>query len=158
MKINYLTTVKSNKLIDGHLNKKATISEIDELEQRVGKSFPKAYREFLYLCGKGSSMLADLQHEIDVIEEIQEWAQEALEEVDYSISKPFWVIGEFGGAEQFIFFYWSDSSDDPKVYLCDRPYWGRVSMGSDYKPVRKIADKLSDFLTERVDYRKKAKY
>lgn len=157
MEIKYLQFLYSFKEIEGEKNVPASIEEIEALEARVGRTFPKSYREFLYLCGNGSSMLAEVQHEIEIIEEIQEWAYEVSEEFNFSFPNDFWVIAEYQGCDQFYFFEWSNDND-PIVYYCDRGFWGTDVPPKGHEYIQSTELSFSQFIKNRAENRKETGY
>ena len=160
MEIKYLKAAEKAKEIHGRKNKPATIEKITQLESQAGVNFPIAYIEFLFLCGNSASMLSDFNHEITEAFDRQAKVQELLDEVDFKLEKPYWVIGDLDGGYQFYFFYFGDGKDpeNPPVYICDRPYWEEGEMGDDWEYVRKMSDSFSSFIEGLIKYRKSVGY
>ncbi|MBL7725400.1 MAG: SMI1/KNR4 family protein [Chitinophagaceae bacterium] len=107
--------------IDGKEDLGMTEAEISTMENRSGKTFPAAYKEFLFLGGKGANMIADLNHQVlsyqdgeEYWKERQESGPENMKEEDVTVEKDIWVFADLG-PEQFDFFY-LDEGDDSKVY------------------------------------------
>ena len=162
MNIEYLKKAKRVRKIKEIKSLEAPITEVINLESQIGKTFPKAYREFLFLCGNKAAMLAELDHEIDDAFERHILAKEVLEEEKFVIEDEYWPIASLDGCDQFYFFYFNDKTaqypENPPVYICDRGLWEADEMESDYQFVRKMEDSFSDFINELITYRRLVGY
>lgn len=120
MNLKYLENLEKNQKI-GH-DKIRGVKEVEilETEKRLKIKFPLAYREFLSLAGKyagnlqladGATSLADLSDEKRII-----YMHKCLEKANLKIERPFWVISEQDGFQQFYFFYLDEKTENPIVY------------------------------------------
>lgn len=142
----------STPLIGRRANEGMSESEIEELEKEVGRKFPQAYREFLFLGGKIANMLADLDHSMSDGNGvyIQDNAATQLAMSNITLQSDYWAIGGLDVCEQFTFFYFNEG-DNPPVYY--------FSIGE--KPedaVKKVASDLSSHVEETIEYRKRNGY
>lgn len=120
MNLKYLENLDKNKKIGHDKIRGVKETEILETEKRLKIKFPLAYREFLYLAGKyagnlqladGATSLADLSDEKRII-----YMHKSLEKANLKIERPFWVISEQDGFQQFYFFYLDEETENPIVY------------------------------------------
>ncbi len=98
------------------------VAEIEELEKLYnhGSLFPQALRELLYLAGADCYVLDYGLNETQ--KEMQEAAQEWLDDSGKAISRPFYVIDVYNARDQFLYIY-LDEGEDPVIYsafLSDR--------------------------------------
>ena len=121
MEIIYLKHLANIDKIGGRETKGISLQEIVELERKYneGRPFPKSYREYLYLAGG--------THGLDIDEGLGfDWLQETskgmLKEFNQRIDRPFFVVDQLDGCEQFGFFYLDEEGDDPIIYNCAPPY------------------------------------
>ena len=121
MEIIYLKHLANIDKIGGWETKGISLQEIVELERKYneGKPFPKSYREYLYLAGRISGITLDSGFGFDWL---QETSKGMLKEFNQSIDRPFFVIDQLDGCEQFGFFYLDEEGDDPIIYNCAPPY------------------------------------
>jgi len=121
MKIKYLKKLEENISLAGWRNIGLTIDEIEALEKEylVGKKFPKAYREFLFLAGKQTYIEADIMDWEWMIEEVEErFEQYNIPKIKRSI----WITDQVDQCEQFGFIYLDEDVDDPIIYNCRPAY------------------------------------
>ncbi|MBC8756926.1 hypothetical protein H2O64_19800 [Kordia sp. YSTF-M3] len=86
-------------------------------------TFPKAYKEFLFLAGKHTFIEADIMDWDWMIEE----AEERFEQYNIpKIKRPIWITDQLDQCEQFGFIYLDEGVEDPIIYNC-RP--GYVQFG-----------------------------
>lgn len=115
MKLEYLKNLEnihtSNKRIS-----KIGVSEIDIslLEEKLNLSFPKAYKEFLFIAGNRDGILGDWNRGFDNLELIQEEAEESFVRVGLDLTN-FFAFAEYA-RDQFIFFF-LDEGENPPVYM-----------------------------------------
>ncbi len=117
MDIVYLNDLKQIENLRGWKTTGLTIDEIKNLEQKYngGQPFPKAYKEYLYLAGKISGISLDTAFGFDWL---QETSKKILEEYGQEIKRPYFVIDQLDGCEQFGFFYLDENKEDPLIYNC----------------------------------------
>lgn len=92
------------------------------LEARYNESrpFPQAYREFLFLGGRHCN-LEDLDQGLG-FDWLQATARQQLAEAGQHLDRPFWVIYQLEGCQQFGLFYLDDAQPNPAVYHCMPAY------------------------------------
>ena len=115
----YLDTNISHYAASGRtLTRGCTDTEIHQLEQQIGSTFPLAYREFLAWAGHDAGELfhPDEEYAYDDLLELQEIAQEILQESGFPepLPKDMIVIQLYLGM-QFAFICPSEG-EDPPVY------------------------------------------
>ena len=120
MEIKYLKKLNETPVMVSHKTEGISIQEIEALESKYngGKAFPKAYREYLFLAGKGHGMELDEAFGFDWL---HEKSAEVLAETGLTIGRPYFVMDQLDACEQFGFFYLDEDEDDPIIYNCD-PY------------------------------------
>lgn len=120
MKIKYLEKLEKAPRIREQKTKGVKESEILKVEKHLNIKFPLAYKEFLLLAGQdhgglqladGATSLADLSDEKRII-----YMHKCLEKANLKIERPFWVISEQDGFQQFYFFYLDEETENPIVY------------------------------------------
>ena len=120
MNLKYLENLEKNKKIGHDKIRGVKEAEILETEKRLKIKFPLAYREFLSLAGKyaGNLQLADGHTSLEKLanEKVLNNLKSSLEEANLKIERPFWVISEQDGFEQFYFFYLDEETENPIVY------------------------------------------
>lgn len=148
MKLEYLKNLEnihtSNKRIS-----KIGVSEIDIslLEEKLNLSFPKAYKEFLFIAGNRDGILGDWNRGFDNLEGIQEEAEESFNNVGLGL-RNFFAFAEYGG-DQFLFFFLNEG-DNPPVYAYDEMKIHKDEYGnpSYYK---KTKPSFTDFIEKHID-------
>lgn len=148
LEIEYLKNVKAfmDKQKWSQANHGVNESKINELEDKLGKKFPKAYREFLWLAGKEFSPFKE-SHELDYIIEnkINETAPEVFKKHGIKLPKnDYWIFAEENAVMSFFYF---DEGDNPPVYRCEYEYNDGVH---DY--LRKTHNTLTEFMQHWIDY------
>ena len=136
---------------------------IEALEAKIDKTFPIAYREFLFLGGVRANMLADMDKGFYrretgspyYIEEQQQLASEQLQEMSYKIEKPFWVIADLDSCEQFHYFHFDEGDNPPVYFYCS---YMPQSDNTDKPAHEKIANSFSEYIDNLIDHRKKVGY
>jgi hypothetical protein len=116
----YLKKVENNKKIGFDKIKGVKESEILKVEKRLKIKFPLAYKEFLLLAGDypGNLQLADGATSLEQLskENYIAYMNKALLTANLKIERPFWVISEQDGFQQFYFFYLDEETENPMVY------------------------------------------
>ena len=149
MEIQYLKKLVKNATIDGRSIVGVSEKEIQEVEKKFNITFPKAYREFLFLAGKSCGELP-LYDTADLETLAADWHQEIMWEVLEStnakkdIKHPFWMFAESNGCEQFAFFYLEDG-EDPIVHTVD---YGWEEYTVEIKSSKKT---FSQYIDGRID-------
>ncbi len=148
MEIQFLQKLKQNPKIGVREIKGVLESEIFEVENKLNISFPKSYKEFLFLAGESCGALqildtTDLKTiSSDWHKEIQ---KEELESTRTEFDGPFWLFAESNGCEVFHFFYLEDGIDDPVVFSVDYDIY------DDNKRIIKTSDKkFSVFIENKI--------
>lgn len=123
-------------------------SEITKVEQRLNIKFPLAYKEFLLLAGDypGNLQLFDGHSTLDMLadNEVLGYLKEALKRNKLSITRPFWVISEYGDFDQFTFFYLDENTDNPEV-------WGVTYRGEDEGYIYPLNKTFSEHISTIID-------
>ena len=129
MEIQYLNYLLDNaKIIQGKYYETLEVLKIETLENEINKSFPKAYKEFLYLTG-GRPKIYDsgIDGGFTFTLERQQYTKELLAENGFTFKQDIWVIAELDGGEQFDFFIFNDPTaedpENPPVYFFDANYF-----------------------------------
>jgi hypothetical protein len=143
MNINYLNLMKNTPEIFGSKNRGISEQEILDFEEKHNITFPKSYKEFLFLAGGYCNI--DISS-LDYDKEIQNNVKKTLKKANLKIEGgEFWVISELDGGEQFDFFHFNDPDaedpENPPVYVSHPAY---LDEGGDLK--RKIANSFSEFI------------
>jgi SMI1 / KNR4 family (SUKH-1) len=161
MEIKYLTLMSKTPQIADEENYGITEDEITMVESEAKKKFPKAYREFLFLGGKGANMIGDLNHWVSSYDgeekywlERQEIAKEQAEEDGIKIDRDYWVFADYG-REQWHFFYLDEGDDPPVYFYCS--YFDDDD-GNEYPGIERINDSFSEYINEAIDDKKKHGY
>ena len=159
MEITYLKKMQKTPRIGDKENRGATEEMINGLEAKLNVAFPISYREFLFLGGRRNNFLGmdggfykTKEDEPYYIEEQQQLAAAQLSEMGYKIEKPFWVIADLDGCEQFHYFHF-DEGDNPPVYF----YCSYMPQDDDTdKPEHeKIANSFSEYVENLIEHRKR---
>ncbi|KAB8152409.1 hypothetical protein EZY14_013425 [Kordia sp. TARA_039_SRF] len=126
------------------------LSEIERFEQKLNIQFPRAYKEYAELAGKGFRPISasGLSISLFYLEEYHELAKANLKEynVENVITKDFWVIGEIYGS-LYINFIYLDEGDDPPVYGLDIENYE----DDPKEAFGKIADSFSEYVEQAID-------
>jgi len=149
MEIEYLNKMEETTEVFGFTNKGESEEVIDAFQVESNMTFPKAYREFLFLAGRycnlriaGSTLKYSIKRQV--------YTKRTLKELGLSIEGgEFWVISELDGGEQFDFFYFDDpdalDSENPPVYVSHPAYL------DDGLPLKeKIADTFSQYIDDKI--------
>lgn len=144
----YLNKLEKNKKIGHDKIKGVKESEILKVEKRLKIKFPLAYREFLLLAGEyaGNLQLADGATSLKELanEEYMEHMNEQLAKDNVKINRPFWVISEQDGFQQFYFFHLDEETENPMVY--------GVTYGSgDNNIIYPLNETFSEFISTVID-------
>jgi hypothetical protein len=116
MEIRYLKNLARTPIIDRVKNEGISEEEIDNLEIKIGRKFPQAYREFLYLAGEYSGFYGNGNYwRFSKLQRMQDDVKRELALENFTMEKDFWAFITFDGGEQFTCFYW-DEGDNPAVY------------------------------------------
>lgn len=161
MDIKYLKKMLKVSSIDDEDNEGISEIQISEIEQAIGKKFPIAFKEFLFLGGNEANMIADMDNGCFIGErmywkEMQQYCQEEMEQEGVKPEKDFWAFAALDGGEQFHFFYFDDGEDPPVYYYCS--YHDNEDFTEEYAGIIKMNDKFSDYINEAIDDKKKAGY
>ncbi len=155
MEIQYLQKLKENDKIDSQRIKGVTESEIQKVEQKLEISFPKAYKEYLYLAGEYSGNLHML--ETDDLKTLssdfyKDVLSEDMRETKTIIERPFWVFADGIGDQGFWFFYLDENDENPEThYYAYKPtYVYEAVIGSHNLT-------FSEFIEGRIDFGFKVK-
>jgi hypothetical protein len=148
MEIQYLKNVKSLMGKNGwrRENRGVDESEIEQLETQLGKRFPQAYREFLWLTGRRFSPWTE-SHTLGYLLEkkVNEYMPEVLKEYGVELPKDnYWVISIENGSINFFYF---DEGENPPIYTCE---FESKEYVEDY--LRKSNNSLSEFMDEVIYY------
>lgn len=156
MEIKYLKNLNRARRINSRKNVGLSQAEISDLESDAPGSFPKAYKELLFIAGKSSGLFLDGWNfgtwdvpEENNIKDQQELAAEILSEEQFVMSD-YWVIADLDSCEQFYFFQFNNTTgddEDPPVFICDVGYWEPGEVEPGYEFARKVAGSISEFVT-----------
>jgi hypothetical protein len=126
------------------------VSEIERFEQKLNIQFPKAYKEYNKLAGKGFRPISasGLSIRLFYLEEYNELAKANLKEygLEHLITKDFWVIGEIYGS-LYINFIYLDEGDNPPVYGLDMENYE----DNPKKYFKKIANSFSEYVEKAIN-------
>lgn len=164
MEITYLNLMQQTPRIGAEQNAGVDEATITELEKRAGVSLPQAYREFLFIGGREANMLGDMDggfykrepNRPYYIDEQQLLAANELKAVGYTqIDKPFWVIADLDGCEQFHFFFLNEG-DNPPVYM----YCSYMPQHDDNERPQhiKIHHSFTDYIEHLIKHRRAVGY
>ncbi|WP_046755256.1 SMI1/KNR4 family protein [Kordia jejudonensis] len=118
MTIQYLNKLKNRNTILGWKNEGLSIEEIVSLEEKFnnGNSFPRIYREYLFIAGKHCGIAIDQGLGFDWL---QKTSKDILLEYKQTINRPIFIFDQLDGCEQFGFFFLDDEKDNPNIYICN---------------------------------------
>jgi hypothetical protein len=161
MEIKYLKKMLKTPVIDDEENEGISEVKINEIEQAIGKKFPTAFREFLYLGGNDANMIADMNNGCFIGErnwwkEMQQNCTKEIKEEGVEAEKDFWAFAELDGGEQFHFIYFDDGEDPPVYYYCS--YHDNEDFTEEYAGIIKMNEKFSDYVNEAINDKKKSGY
>ena len=124
-----------------------TEEEIIGLENDFEIQLPLAYKEYLFLAGKYSSMIKLLSW-MEYLPENQTRAKQLLKEyqLEKLIKKDFWVVADFDDA---IFYIHLDEGDNPPVYRLDCENYGDMS---DEYTFGKIAETFEEWINKKIEF------
>lgn len=144
-----------SQYIENHPKSAMPVKEVDisQLENIIGKKFPKAYREFLLSCGESFDPISGLNlgfyplandHETRWIEVQQENAKENLAAYGFEhlLPKDYWVIVEMEGSD-YIHYFFFDEGENPPVY-------GLSMADYEEEPTEDFFCKVSDSFSEYI--------
>ncbi|MBP6731690.1 MAG: SMI1/KNR4 family protein [Chitinophagales bacterium] len=137
----YLPLLRNNLTWGNEECKGVPIADIDALETEIGKTFPKAYREFLELAGDYFIYLYAGDASFELLGKIQNWLKKELSIYKQDLEKECWAFQTYD-SEQFMIFYW-DEGDDPPVYLCI-PYEAHLGGNLIYKEYASFTDYINE--------------
>lgn len=122
MTIHYLHQMAAHPQLRRWTNQGLPLLEIEALEAHYndGRPFPQAYREFLFLGGRHCN-LEDVDTGLG-LHWLHTTAWQRLAEDDQRLDRPFWVVYQLEGCQQFGFFYLDDEQPDPAAYHCMPAY------------------------------------
>ena len=150
MIIQYLTYYEKNlEKIEGKYVIPFDENIMDVL-QNTGKTFPKAYQEFMYLAiGRPRIFDSGINSDINYALERQQYTKELLAENGFTFKEDIWVIAELDGGEQFDFFIFNDPTaedpENPPVYFFDANYFDD-GVPASKKNIHKTDDTFSDYV------------
>ena len=115
MKITYLTQLSTFNERP-FPNEGLTLVQIQDLRDKFnnGKSFPKAFEEYLYLAGIYNNIGLNGP---DTIEELQKEMAADLEESNQKMERPWMAYHEIYSNYGFIFL--DETAEDPKCFICE---------------------------------------
>ncbi|OCK51409.1 hypothetical protein BA768_16590 [Chryseobacterium sp. CBo1] len=123
-------------------------SEITKVENKLNIKFPLAYKEFLLLAGEytGGLQLFDGHSTLDMLshDEVLGYLKETLKGNKLNITRPFWVISEYGNFDQFTFFYLDENTENPNV-------WGVTYRGDDEYYIYPLNKTFSEYISSTID-------
>ncbi len=148
MSYTYMQKLANAPKIRDQKTRGVSASEIIKVEQRLNIKFPLAYREFLLLAGEytGGLQLFDGHCTLDMLadDKVLGYLKETLKENKLNITRPFWVISEYGNFDQFTFFYLDENTEDPNV-------WGVTYNGDDEYYIYSLNKKFSEYIDSTID-------
>lgn len=151
MEITYMQNIRK------YLEKNAATSQsgnseqdIERIESDYNRKFPKAYKELLFLAGKGFVPFG-FDFGTDWMEE-NVWPSEKewMKACEDKVKSAYWIIGTDEGGPLIIYL---DEGENPAVYYCEIE---AINIRSDW--YRKIADSLSQFAQTWIDYHRQYGY
>lgn len=144
MVIKYLTLLAENPSDGYWLAKGVPLTEIEALENEIGRRFPKPYVEFLLLAGDRYPYDTDADTGFKYLRGKQKAAQHEFIQHNQRLEKPYWAFGDFE-CKQFYIFYW-DEGENPPVYLTSPECadWDEEPL------VVKKADSFSKFIEHQI--------
>jgi hypothetical protein len=159
VEIKYLKKMESNPVIAGKTNRKLSIEKIEEIEGGINKSFPLAYREFLFLGGNGANMIADMDNGCFIDQEpywkeMRERCLESMAEEKVDPKGDIWIFAALG-SEQCHFFYF-DGEEDPQIYFYCAFFDNED--GTEYAGIQPMKYTFSEYINEQIDERKVSGY
>lgn len=148
MSYTYMQKLANAPKIRDQKTRGVSASEIIKVEQRLNIKFPLAYKEFLLLAGEytGGLQLFDGHSTLDMLADVEVlgYLKETLKENKLNITRPFWVITEYGNFDQFTFFYLDENTEDPNV-------WGVTYNGDDEYYIYSLNKKFSEYIDTTID-------
>lgn len=115
MEIEFLTKVVENPVLNRFKNRPLTEFQISELEKNFnnGNTFPKAFREFLFLAGDFNNFAFDDLGEGLI--ELQNIMNEEIKAAGQEVTMPVFAFSVYDSQYSVIFL--DETSDDPGVYI-----------------------------------------
>lgn len=141
----YLPLLRNNLKWGNKECKGVPVADIEALEAEIGKTFPKAYREFLELAGEYFPYLYAGDSRFEISGKIQDWLQQQLTKYKQSLEKEYWAIEAYDGV-QFYLFYWDEGEDPPVYYCC--PYLIDYPEGV---VIEKRYDTFADWVNKNIE-------
>lgn len=94
-------------------------NDIEAVENKIGKNFPQAYREYLLIAGNDTPFIHisafDYQFDYTVLKyDYNNATRSELKKYNKEITRDYWVFVTCG---EVIFFFFFDEGDNPPVYL-----------------------------------------
>ncbi|WP_300687702.1 SMI1/KNR4 family protein [Chryseobacterium sp.] len=136
-------------------NSNVSLASINQLEIKINKEFPKAYKEFLELTGKHFYPIHNsntgLGGTFDFLESANENAKEQLKDYGLQniIKRDFWTVAESDGSI-YIHYIFFDEGDNPPVYGLDMEGYTDDSMDSK-EFHRKIANSFTEYIQNSIN-------
>ena len=124
-----------------------TTAETTAIEEQFDIELPVAYKEYLTLTGKYSSMIK-LVSWSEHLPEDQKRAKQLLKDyqLEKLIKKDFWVVADFDDA---FFYIHLDEGDNPPVYRLDCENYG--DMRDEYT-FGKIAETFEEWINKKIEF------
>ena len=116
MELKYMRELTSIKSYVDFPPEGLTISEITQLETAYnnGNHFPLALREYLYVAGGFSPVVAINASNLDVL---QQRVRGYLVEYSQQINRPFLAFENWNLSQYFLFIYGDDTAEDPVIWM-----------------------------------------
>lgn len=151
MEITYLKRMLDNPTIGTSENLGITEAEIEAMQSKIGHTFPKAYREFLWLGGRHNNLggmgMCVVNEKLNWPYAEQQMAHDELAAEGFSLARPYWVLADADGCEQFHFFYFDEGDDPPVYFYCSY----LLGQGDAERPgFEKLYDTFSDYVNNRI--------
>ena len=153
MTIQYLTLMQEHPRLGGITNQGVSKEVIEAYEKKYNISFPKAYKEYLFLGCVSSRVLGGINGggfpEYKTRQQLS--VKNLLKEKGLQIvGGDFWVTTDLDGGEQFHFFYFNDpDAEDPENPPIYGSYPGYLDEGSQLK--KKIANSFSEWVERLIN-------
>lgn len=158
MEYKYMKKMAKTPTIGVTENAPISEEQIKSIEEQIGKTFPKAYREFLLLGGREANMIADMSpgllshdYQVKYWEQNQRYAARTMHEAGFDLKKDFWAFAILDTGEQFHFFYFDEGDDPPVYWYCS---YHMNAQGNEYAGVVDLERTFSEHINRQIDYRK----
>ncbi len=154
MNIEYLTLMEEYPKLLGIGNVGVKTKDIEDYENKNNISFPKVYKEFLFLAGSQTNLLSGINGAgfPDYKYEQQKYTRETLKDYRVSIGENFWVIADLDGGEQFDFFYFNDpDAEDPENPPVYASYPAYIEDNEPEYPIKKkLANTFQEYIENKI--------